>query len=196
VVQERTLSITGRIADAAGRVPRMLQLEYGTPGTRHGGLLSSFAADGTFEIVDRDIQPGPVTLMVRGETDEGPVVALLTTAVVDGPNEVDVLVGKPGTIEGRVSMEGGAPLTTVTARLALVRSGFQPLGESDQIINIAPDGWFEAGDLVGEYLLRIDEPARWTVKSVRRRGMRVANDRLLVGNGDTLDDVEIIVGPR
>ena len=92
-------------------------------------------------------------------------------------------------------MAGGAPLTAVSARLALVRSGFQPLGESDQIIDLAPDGWFEATNLIGEYELRVDAPAQWTVTSVRRRGIRVARDRLTVGNGDTLDDIEIVIGP-
>ena len=196
VLGERAISVRGRIADATGRVPRTLQLEYGTLGTSHRGLLSSFGPDGTFEIVDRGLQPGPVTLMARGDTDEGPVVALTTTGIVDGPNEVDVVLGKPGEIRGRVSMAGGAPPTAVSIKLALVRSGFQPLGESDRIIDIAPDGWFEATDVIGEYALRVDEPAQWTVTSVRHRGLRVANERLIVGNGDTLDDIEIIIGPR
>jgi hypothetical protein len=194
VLAERAISIRGRITDATGRVPRMLQLQYGTPGASHRGMLSSFGPDGTFEIADRGLQPGQVTLMVRGDTDEGPMVALQTVAVVDGPNEVDVIVGKPGEIRGRVSMPGGAPLTAVNARLALVRNGFQPLGESDRIIDIAPDGWFEATHVIGEYTLRVDVPAQWTIKSVRRRGIRVANDRLIVGNGDTLDNVEIVIG--
>jgi hypothetical protein len=77
-----------------------------------------------------------------------------------------------------------------------MRRGFQPLGESDRIIEIAPDGWLEAPNVIGEYGLRVDEPAQWTVKSVRRRGMRVANDALIVGNGETLDDVEIVIGQR
>jgi len=195
VVAEREVSIRGRIADAAGRVPRMLQVEYGTPGTSHRGLLSSFGPDGTFEIADRGLQPGPVTLMVRGDTDEGPVVALTTIAIVDGPNEVDVVLGKAGAIRGRVTMADGAPLTSVNARLSLVRSGFQPLGESDRIIDVAPDGWFDETGVIGEYALRVDEPSQWTVTSVRRRGLRVANNRLIVGNGDTLDDIEIVVGP-
>jgi len=196
VLGRRALSITGRIADAAGHVPRMLQLEYGTPGASHRGMLSSFGPDGTFEIEDRELQPGPVTLMVRGDTDEGAVVALRTVAVADGANEVEVIVAKPGEITGRVSVQGGAPLTAVSVRLVLMRRGFQPLGESDRIIEIAPDGWFEAPNVIGEYGLRVDEPAQWTVKSVRRRGMRVANDALIVGNGETLDDVEIVIGQR
>lgn len=93
-------------------------------------------------------------------------------------------------------MAGGAPLTAVGIKLALVRSGFQPLGESDRVIDSAPDGWFEATNVIGEYGVRVDDPSQWTVTSVRRRGIRVADDRLIVGNGDTLDDIEIIIGPR
>lgn len=196
VLGERAISIKGRIADATGRVPRTLKVEYGTPGTSYRGLLSSFGPDGTFEIVDRGLQPGPVTLMVSGVTDEGPVVAVRTVAVIDGPNEIDVVVARPGEIRGRISMAGGAPLTAVGIKLALVRSGFQPLGESDRVIDSAPDGWFEATNVIGEYGVRVDDPSQWTVTSVRRRGIRVADDRLIVGNGDTLDDIEIIIGPR
>ena len=193
VFAERRLSIRGRIADAGGRMPRMLQFEYGTSGTTHRGLLSTFGPDGTFELVDRDIQPGLVTLMVRGDTEDGQMVSLQTVPVVDGPNDIDIVVGKPGAIRGRVSMPGG--LSAIGPALALVRTGFQPLGESDQIIDIAPDGWFEAADVIGEYRLRVSQPPRWTVKSVRRRGIRLANDTLIVGNGDTLDDVEVVIGP-
>jgi hypothetical protein len=32
------------------------------------------------------------------------------------------------------------------------------------------------------------------VKSVRRRGVRLANDLLVVGNSKALDDVEIVLG--
>jgi hypothetical protein len=192
---DRGLLIRGHVTDAVGRVPRTLQFEYGTPGTNHRGVLSTFGPEGAFEIRDREIQPGQVTLMVRGESDEGPLVALRTVAVADGPNEVDVVLGKPGEIRGRVSMAGGVQLTAASVKLALVRSGFQPLGESDRIVDVAPDGWFEATHVIGEYGLRVDEPVQWTVTSVRRRGLRVANERLIVGNGETLDDIEIIIGP-
>ena len=93
-------------------------------------------------------------------------------------------------------MDGGVPLTAVGARLALVREGFAPLGAADDVIEIAPDGWFEADNLIGEYRVRVDEPQRWTVKAVRRRGIRVANDRLVIRNAEILDELEILIGPR
>jgi hypothetical protein len=187
------VSINGRIADATGRVPRALQLEYGTPGATHRGQLSSFRSDGTFEIADRGLEPAPVTLLARGDTDDGPVVGLLTVALAEGPNDVDVVVGTPGTISGRVVMEGGI---AAGARLALVRTGFQPLGEPDRPIELAPNGSFEAAQLIGEYRVRVDEPRGWTVTSIRRRGIRRAQHSLTVGNGEEIDGVEILIGPR
>ena len=192
----RGFSLAGRVVDALGQVPRMLQLEYGMPGATHRGLLSVLAPDGRYQIRDGGIVPGPLTIIVRGENDDGPMIGLVTLTTIDGPNDVEILVGKPGSLRGRVSMEGGLALTGVAVRLALVREGFTPLGASADVIEIAPDGWLEAGNLIGAYRVRVDEPQQWTVKAVRRRGMRVANDRLVIRNAEILDELEILIGPR
>ena len=189
-------SVAGRVVDALGQVPRMLQLEYGVPGATHRGLLSDLTPDGRFQIRDSGIVPGPLTIIGHGENDEGPMIGLVTLTTIDGPNDVEIIVGKPGGLRGRVSMEGGVPLAAVGARLALVREGFTPLGASDDVIEIAPDGWFEAGNLIGEYRVRVDEPQRWTVKAIRRRGLRVTNDRLVIRNAEIVDELEILIGPR
>jgi hypothetical protein len=196
IISDRAFSIAGRVVDALGQVPRTLQLEYGVPGATHRGLVSVSSPDGRFLIRDRAIVPGPLTIIGRGENDEGPMIGFVMLTTIDGPNDVEILVGKPGGVRGRVSMEGGVPLGAVGARLALVREGFTPLGASDDVIEIAPDGWLEADNLIGEYRVRVDEPQRWTVKAIRRRGLRVPNDRLAIRNAEILDELEILIGPR
>lgn len=196
IITDRAFSVAGRVVDALGQVPRTLQIEYGVPGATHRGLLSVLTPDGRFQIRDRGIVPGPLTIVVRGENDDGPMIGLVTLTTFDGPNDIEIVVGTPGGLRGRVSMEGGLPLAAVGARLALVREGFTPLGASDDVIEIAPDGWLEAGNLIGEYRVRVDEPQRWTVKAVRRRGRRVANDRLVIRNAEILEELEILIGPR
>jgi Carboxypeptidase regulatory-like domain len=196
IITDGVFSVSGRVVDAFGQVPRLLQLEYGVPGATHRGLLSVSNPDGRFHIREGGIVPGPLTIIGRGENDEGPVIGFLTLTTIDGPNDVEIVVSKPGGLRGRVSMEGGVPLTAVGARLALVREGFTPLGASDDVIEIAPDGWLEADNLIGEYRVRVDEPQRWTVKALRRRGLRVANDRLVIRNAEILDEIEILIGPR
>ena len=143
IIADRAFSVAGRVVDALGQVPRMLQLEYGVPGTSHRGLLSALTPDGRFQIRDRGIVPGPLTIFGRGDNDEGPMIGLVTLTTIDGPNDVEIVVGKPGGLRGRVSMEGGVLLGAVGARLALVREGFTPLGASDDVIEIAPDGWLK-----------------------------------------------------
>jgi hypothetical protein len=196
IITDRGCSVVGRVVDALGQVPRALRLEYGVAGTTHRGFLSVLSSDGRFLIRDPAIVPGPLTIIGRGENDDGPMIGLLTLTTIDGPNDVEIIVGKPGGLRGRVSMEGGIPLTAVGVRLALVHEGLTPLGASDRVIEIAPDGWFESGDLLGEYRVRVDEPQRGTVKAVRRRGIRVANDRLVIRTAEILDEVEILIGPR
>lgn len=196
IITDRVVSVAGRVVDAFGQVPRTLQLEYGVPGATHRGLLSVLSPDGRFQIRAGGIVPGPLTIMARGESEDGPVVGLVTLTTIDGPNEVEIVVGKPGGLRGRVSMDGAVLLTAVGARLALVREGFTPLGSSDDVFEIGSDGWLEVSNLIGEYRVRVDEPPRWTVKAVRRRGTRVANDRLVIRNAEMLDELEILIGPR
>jgi hypothetical protein len=43
--------------------------------------------------------------------------------------------------------------------------------------------------------VHVDDPHGWTVKAVRRRGSRVAGDRLVVRNAEILDELEILIGP-
>src|SRR6185295_8765989 len=78
-------AVSGRIVDAFGRVPRNLRLEYGAAGSTHRGVVSSVPADGQFEIKDREIGPGPLTLIADGEGSDGPVIGIVTTTLIDGP---------------------------------------------------------------------------------------------------------------
>ena len=189
-------SITGRIVDDSLQVPRILQLEYGVPGDNHRGLVTVFASDGTFRVRDQRIKPGPLVFLAHARNDAGPLVARVAVTTIDGPNDVEIMVGKPGGMRGQVSVDGNIPFTSTAARLALVREDFTPLGASDDVIQVAPDGWIEAEDLIGEYRVRVDEPQMWTVKTIRRRGLRVPGDRLVIRNGEILDDLEILIGPR
>jgi hypothetical protein len=189
-------SVAGRVIDVLGQVPRPLQLEYGVPSSRHRGLLSISSPDGRFHIRDREIVPGPLTIIARGEIDNGPMIGVLTLATIDGPNDVEIIIGKPGGLRGRVLIDRGVPQTPVGLRLTLVREGFSPFGAFDDVIEIAPDGSFETGNLIGEYRVRVDQPQQWTVKAVRRSGIRVANDRLVVRSAEILDELEILIGSR
>jgi hypothetical protein len=81
-------------------------------------------------------------------------------------------------------------------RLTLVREGFSPFGAFDDVIEIAPDGSFETGNLIGEYRVRVDEPQQWTVRAVHRSRIRVANDRLAIRSAEILDELEILIGSR
>jgi hypothetical protein len=177
---DAVFSVGGRVVDVLGQVPRALQLEYGVPGSTHRGLLSVSSPDGRFHVRDHGIVPGPLTIIARGENDGGPMIGRLTWTTIDGPNDVEIIVGKPGGLRGRVSMERGVPPTTVGLRLTLVREGFT----------------LEAGNLIGEYRVRVDQPDQWTVKAVRRSGTRVTNDRLVIRSGEVLDELEILIGSR
>jgi hypothetical protein len=189
-------SITGRIVDASLQVPRILHVEYGVPGDNHRGLVTVFDSDGRFRVRDQRIKPGPLVFLAHARNDDGPLMAHVAVTTVEGPNEVEIVVGQPGGLRGRVSVEGGIPVGGAGTRLALVREGFTSLGAADEVIEAAPDGWLEADGLIGEYRVRVDEPQVWAVKAIRRRGLRLPGDRLVIRNAETLDDLEILIGPR
>jgi hypothetical protein len=193
IIADRAFSVAGRVVDVLGQVPRVLQLEYGVPGSTHRGLLSVSSPDGRFHLRDRGIVAGPLTIIARGENDDGPMIGLLRLTTIDGPNDVELIVGKPGGLRGRVSMESGIPLPAEGLRLTLVREGFIPFSAFDDVIEIAPDGSFEAGNLIGEYHVRVDQPNQWRVTAVRRNGTRITNDRLVIRSAEILDELEILI---
>lgn len=188
------VTLKGQAVDETGAVPGNLRIEYGTPGSSYQGLYSVRDPAGSFTITDNRIPPGPVAVFASGETDRGSVMDLVLIQAVEGTNHLDLIVGTPGALRGRVVLERGAlPLQSV--QLALVPLGLTPLGVSERVVAVTPAGWFEADGLIGEHRLELrDSRPGWTIATIRRNGQRL--NSVVLSRGELLDDLEVVIAPR
>jgi len=143
------------------------------------------------------IVPGPLTMLVRAETDQGTLMGVATTEVtVDSVEDVRIVVDRPGLVPGRVVYEGNVPASSRASALVahqtlLKVSALYPAPES----SIDSSGRFELRNAVGEYEFDLEGlGAGLSIKRVTRNGRALPANRLGVAAGETIRDLEIVVG--
>jgi len=136
-------------------------------------------------------------MLVRAETDQGMLMGIATTEVtIDSVEDVRIIVDRPGVVSGRIVYEGNVPASSHASALVaqqrlLTVSALYPAPES----SIDSSGRFELRNTVGEY--EFDFAGLGTglsVKRVTRNGRALPANRLGVAPGETVRDLEIVVG--
>jgi hypothetical protein len=188
-------NVSGRVFWPVGVAPGPITIDYGDPAGSRSGLWYVSDPGGLFTLLS--IPPGPLTLLVRAESDQGPLLGLATTTVaVDSVEDVRIVVDRPGRVRGRVVYEGEVPQERRAHTVRLVQkllkvSALYPVPEATP----APDGRFEIGGALGEYEIELPGlGAGLTISRVRRRGVTLQGNRLGVAGGELVDDLEIVVG--
>ena len=188
-------SVSGRVFWPVGVSADNISIDYGDPaGTRSGVWLVSDPG-GLFTL--SGIAPGPLTLLARADSNQGPLIGMASTEVtVDSVEDVRIVVDRPGVLAGRIVYEGTvAPTARATSILAvqtlLKTSALYPVPESA----IDPTGRFELPGTVGEYEFSLDGLASGlAIKRVTRNGGTLPMNRIGVAAGETIGDIEIVVG--
>ncbi len=119
--------VTGALTDPQGRAPRAFEVEYGSAAGPHRGMLVVREGDGRFAIDDGRLQTGPLTLFARAELDGRVLVAFAIVDLGVRPTHVDLVLGRPGIVRGRVVPAAGGAALPAGVRLALAYAGFAPL---------------------------------------------------------------------
>jgi len=187
--------VSGRVFWPVGVSVEGITIDYGDPaGTRSGLWLVSDPA-GLFTL--SGIAPGALTMLVRADTDQGPLMGLATTEVtVDSVEDVRIVVDRPGLVSGRIVYEGNVPAasraTSLVAQQKLVKvSALYPVPEA----SIDSSGRFELRNTVGEYEFDLEGLGTGlSIKRVTRNGRALPANRLGVAAGETIRDLEIVVG--
>jgi hypothetical protein len=187
--------VSGRVFWPVGVAVDNITIDYGDPeGTRSGLWLVSDPG-GLFTL--SGIAPGALTMLVRAETDQGALIGIATTEVtVDSVEDVRIVVDRPGLVSGRIIYEGtvavAARATSLVAQQKLVKvSALYPAPES----SIDSSGRFELRNAVGEYEFDLEGlGSGLSIKRVVRNGRALPMNRLGVAPGETVRDLEIVVG--
>ena len=191
----RRFNVSGRITDPQGRGVRDVDIEYGNPGGAQAGLWSVHQPDGFFLI--EGVPSGTLVLLARAETAQGPLMGLASTDVTVGSVEdVRLMLGTPGRVEGRIVPERGALPSGVRPRVVLVQtlltsSALYP----DEAAIASADGSFAIDKVVGQFRVDVrDLPQGWTVTRILRDGHPLSDRRLTVPAGARITVLEIGVG--
>jgi hypothetical protein len=188
-------ALSGRISWPEGTDVTNLVIEYGGPNAIRRGLWYVTDPGGLFTV--EGVAQGTYVLLARGETRDGPLLGLVSTDVALGSVEdVRIPLRTPGTLEGRVVIEGTgkaslAGLRIIPAHALLTLS---PVYPADDAV-VGDDGRFQLPHLLGEYTFAVQGlPAGWRVRRVTRGGKPATGDRVSVGGGERVTGVEIVVG--
>ncbi len=186
--------VSGRVFAPDARGLDNLTIEYG--GATIGRPSVWFVDDpgGLFTLYG--IPPGTLFLLARADSDDGPLVGLVSTDVsVDSVEDVRIVLGPPGSVEGRLVFEGTRPSAgdlRVSARHTwLDLSSLYPAEEA----HVSQDGRFEIRHVVGEHALDVKGlPAGWSVLRVLQDGRPTLDNRLVIRAGERLAQIDVVVG--
>jgi hypothetical protein len=189
-------AVSGRVFLPEGIEARQLFIEYGGPDVIRRGIWFVYDPGGLFEI--EGVAQGPLVMLARAETDRGTYMGVASTVIsVESVQDVRIAMHRPGRIDGVVVFErdfpqGAAGLIITPVQTLLKLSTLYPLQE----VRLEPDRRFQIPDALGTYTFDIQGlPQGWRVKRVRRSGRPTPDNRIVVGAGEVVTDVEVFVGP-
>jgi hypothetical protein len=191
-------SVSGRVFWPVGVAPGAISIDFGDPAGTRSGVWYLSDPGGLFTLMG--IPPGPLTVLARAESDQGPLLGLATTIVaVDSVEDVRVVVDRPGTVSGRVVYEGGGgargnrATSIVLVQKLLKVSALYPVPEAP----LGQDGRFEIREALGEYEIELRGlPSGLTITRILRGGVALRANRIAVAGGETVDDLEVVVAAR
>jgi hypothetical protein len=169
-------------------------IEYGGGEGVHPGVWYVDDPGGLFTI--EGASRGAYVLLARAETPNGPLIGIAATNVAnDSVHDVRLTLQAPGTIEGRLVIEGtGGPdpstLRLTPAQALLTPSPLYPVADA------TPDsmGRFTMPHLLGEFTIVVNGlPSGWRVHRVTRGGTALPEDRITVTGGERVTGIEVVV---
>ena len=188
-------TVSGRVFWPDGVAVENLVIEYGGRDAVRRGIWHVDDPGGLFTL--EGMGPETYVLLARGETPSGPMIGIASTDVAIGPVEdVRITLRSPGSIEGRVVIEGTARTALAALRVMPVQMllRLSPLYPPNEVA-VHEDGRFTLRELAGVYTIDVTGlPAGWRVRRVTSNGTPVTDGAVLVPAGEVVTGVEVVIG--
>jgi hypothetical protein len=190
-------NVSGRVFWPVGVNVEGITIDYGDPSGARSGVWIVSDPGGLFTLAGHP--PGPLVLLARAETDQGSLIGIVSTEVtVDAVEDVQIVVDRPGTVEGRVTYEDNIAPAAHASTIALTQTLFKvsalyPVSESA----VDASGRFQLRDALGEYEFELrDLPPGYAITRVLRDGVPLRANRISVMGGEAIRGIELVVGKR
>ena len=186
----RRFAVTGRVTNAAGAGLRNVDIEYGAPGGAAAGIWSVTHPDGLFTI--ESAPGGTLVMLARAQTPDGLLIGIASTELTVGAVEdVRIVAGKPGRIEGRIVSPRGPLPAGVRPRVALVQTLLTPSAlYPDETVAADAAGAFRIDNVVGQFRVEArDLPRGWTLFRTLLNGRPLGREPVTVWPGETVGGV-------
>ena len=183
-------SISGRIVGPENTTAENIVIEYANLTAQRSGLWTVPEPGDLFRITG--VPRGTVVLLARADSNRGPLAGVVTTEInVDEIDDLELRLGTPGVVEGRVVYDASVPpanrATQITLKQRLLPvSPLYPAPEGA----IGGDGRFRVEGALGTF--DFDVPGLRVVR-VTQRGREIHDGRIRVALGDSITEFEVLV---
>ena len=188
-------AISGRVSWPEGMTVENVVIEYGSAEEDvHSGVWYVSDPGGLFTITGAS--RGTYVLLARADAPGGPLMGIAATDVAnDSVQDVRLILRKPGTIEGRVVIEGTGGPDPSSVRLTPTHTLLTP---SPLYLpsEATPDGTgrFTMPHLLGEFTIAVNGlPPGWRVRRVTRTGSTLPESRVAVRAEERVTGIEIYI---
>jgi hypothetical protein len=183
-------SISGRVLWPDGIAAENIVIEYANLSANRTGLWTVPEPGDLFRITG--VPRGTVVLLARADSDRGPLAGVVTTEVnVDEIDDLELRLGLPGVVEGRVVYEASVPASS-RAKQILLKQRLLPVSPLYPVPEgaISGDGVFRIDNALGLYDFEV--PGLRVVR-VTQHGREIAGSRIRLGHGETVSGIEVLV---
>jgi hypothetical protein len=186
-------SISGRISWPEHTTAENIVIEYANLTAQRSGLWTVPEPGDLFHITG--VARGTVVLLARADSNRGALAGVVTTEInVDEVDDLELRLGTPGIVEGRVVYDGSVPSASRARHIALKQrllpvSPLYPISENA----IGADGRFQINGALGVYDFEL--PGLRVVR-VTQQGREIPSGRIRVALGESITDIEVVVSRK